>query len=164
MKYLLSFGSNIGDKSANIRTALTRLKERGVAVEAVSSFYLTVPVDAPPQNDFVNAAALVETSFEPEELLDAIGAIEYELGRVRTIKNGPRIIDIDIVFGETGMHRSARLEIPHPRWRERRFVVEPAREIAGRFAPFAATLKNYGPDADSLNCQTIRKLDEGEKK
>lgn len=164
MKYLLSFGSNIGDRSANIRMALTRLKERGVAVEALSSFYLTVPVDAPPQSDFVNAAAVVETPLEPEELLDTIGAIEYELGRVRTIKNGPRIIDIDIVFGETGMHRSARLEIPHPRWRERRFVVEPAREIAGRFAPFAATLKNYGPDAVTLSRQTIRKLDEGEKK
>lgn len=164
MKYLLSFGSNIGDRAANIRAALVRLKERGIAVEAVSSFYLTVPVDAPPQNDFVNAAALIETPLPPEELLDALGAVEYELGRVRTVKNGPRTIDIDIILGETGMHRSARLEIPHPRWRERRFVVEPAREIAGRFAPFAATLKIYGPDADTLKGQTIRKLDEGEKK
>lgn len=164
MKYLLSLGSNVGDRSANLRAALVRLRERGVAVEAVSSFYLTMPVGAPPQNDFVNAAAVVETPLGPEELLDLTGAIEYELGRVRTVKNGPRTIDIDIVFYEAGGYRSERLEIPHPHWRERRFVIEPAREIAGRFAPFAATLKNYGPDAAALARQTIRKLDEGEKK
>jgi 2-amino-4-hydroxy-6-hydroxymethyldihydropteridine diphosphokinase len=158
MKYLLSLGSNIGDRSANITTALDLLQQRGIAVEAVSSFYRTTPVDCPPQDDFVNAAAVVETPLGPEELLDAIGAVESALGRVRVVKNGPRTIDIDIVFGESGPYRSARVELPHPRWQKRLFVIEPAREIADRFAPFAQALAARNADTGTIEEQMIEKL------
>lgn len=155
MRYLLSLGSNIGDRSRNIGAALRRLTERGVTVERVSALYRTAPVAAPPQDDFFNAAALVETSRDPEELLDILLSIERELGRERAARNGPRTIDMDIILCGAGEHRSARLEIPHPRWRERRFVIEPAREIA-EGTPFAATIAAI--DTRSLSEQRIERI------
>jgi len=158
VRYLLSLGSNLGDKKENIREALSRLAARGVTVEARSSLYLAAPVDAPPQEDFCNAAALIGTTLPPEGLLDLIGAVEREMGRVRAVRNGPRVIDIDIVLAETGSYRSARLELPHPRWRGRRFVVEPAREIAGREGPFARELASV--PAERLETQRVTKIEE----
>lgn len=155
MKYLLSLGSNIGDRAANIDAALELLAGRGVTIERRSSLYRTAPVEAPPQEDFMNAAALIETPCGPEELLDIIAAVETELGRTRTEKNGPRTIDIDIVLSAAGTYRSARVEIPHPRWMRRRFVVEPAREIADG-APFAAPIAAI--DLRTLAAQRIERI------
>ena len=155
MRYLLSLGSNIGDRPAAIGAALRLLAGRGVTVQRRSSLYRTAPVEAPPQEDFVNAAALIETPYGPEELLDIIAAVETELGRTRTVKNGPRTIDIDIVLSATGAYRSARVEIPHPRWMRRRFVVEPAREIADG-APFAAPIAAI--DLRTLAAQRIERI------
>ncbi|HNT26763.1 MAG TPA: 2-amino-4-hydroxy-6-hydroxymethyldihydropteridine diphosphokinase [bacterium] len=155
MRYLLSLGSNIGDRTTNIDAALRLLDERGVTIQRRSSLYRTAPVEAPPQEDFVNAVALVETPLSPEELLDLTTAIETALGRTRTAKNGPRIIDIDIVLSAAGTYRSPRIEIPHPRWRQRRFVVEPAREIADG-TPFADPVAAI--DTRSLTHQRIERI------
>jgi 2-amino-4-hydroxy-6-hydroxymethyldihydropteridine diphosphokinase len=120
----------------------------------------SAPLEAPPQDDFVNAAVVVEGPDDPEKLLDLIARTEAALGRTRTkeVRNAPRTIDIDIVLAETGAYRSARLEIPHPRWRGRRFVVEPAREVAAVFAPFAREIATVSETA--LQTQRVEKMEE----
>lgn len=155
MKYLLSLGSNIGDKAAMIGRAIERLREEGVHVIATSSLYRTAPFDAPPQDDFVNAALLVEGPNDPERMLEIALRIETMLGRERRIKNGPRTIDIDIIFAERAPYHSPRLEVPHPRWRQRRFVIEPAQEIAFRVEHFARELSSVSL-ADLANQQVVK--------
>jgi 2-amino-4-hydroxy-6-hydroxymethyldihydropteridine diphosphokinase len=130
----LGFGSNLGDREAAIREALKRLAASGFRPVARSSLWLTEPVGGPPQGAFLNAVAAGETSLSPEELLATSLRIEQELGRVRTVPNGPRTIDIDVLFyGTLRLDRSG-LRLPHPRLHERRFVLAPLAEIAPGFA------------------------------
>ena len=97
----------------------------------MSSIHVTEPVDAPPGSPrFYNMVVLGYTSLPPLELLDALQAIEASLGRVRRVRNAPRTIDLDLILYGAWRMRSARLTLPHPRWRERAFVVEPLREIS----------------------------------
>jgi 2-amino-4-hydroxy-6-hydroxymethyldihydropteridine diphosphokinase len=91
---------------------------------------VTAPVGGPPQPEYFNAAARVAFDGEPEALLDALLAIEARLGRVRAERNGPRTIDLDVLWIEGVAHQSARLEVPHPRLRERAFALVPLLEVA----------------------------------
>jgi 2-amino-4-hydroxy-6-hydroxymethyldihydropteridine diphosphokinase len=126
----LGLGSNLGDREAAIADALARLAARGVALRARSSSWLTEPVGGPPQGWFVNAAVAVETALSPEELLAACLEVERDMGRVRTVKDGPRTIDVDVLlYGERCVDRPG-LTVPHPRLAERRFVLAPLAEIA----------------------------------
>src|SRR5512144_2403694 len=119
----LGLGSNLGDREAAIADALARLAARGIAVRERSSSWLTEPVGGPPQGWFVNAAAGVETALSPRDLLAACLDVEREMGRVRTVKNGPRSIDIDVLlYGERRVDEPG-LTVPHPRLAERRFVL-----------------------------------------
>ena len=121
----LSLGSNIGDREANLRTALDELHP-----ERVSPIYETEPVDYRDQAWFLNVVAEVRTDRFPRQFLAMTQRIERELGRVRTIAKGPRTIDIDILlFGSTVVH-TKDLEIPHPRMAERRFVLQPLADLA----------------------------------
>ena len=121
----LSLGSNIGDREANLRAAIDRLRPA-----RVSPIYETEPVDFTEQAWFLNAAAEIQTDLMPRQLLALTQRIERELGRVRTVAKGPRTIDIDILlFGSTVM-RTKELEIPHPRMTERRFVLQPLADLA----------------------------------
>lgn len=125
----LSLGSNIGDRAARLRDAITRLESLG-RVMAVSSFYETEPVEYTQQPWFLNCAVALETTKMPRRLMSALLQIERHMGRRRVTKKGPRTIDIDILlFGDTVMN-SADLTIPHPAMQERRFVLEPLAEIA----------------------------------
>ncbi len=125
----LSLGSNVGDREAQLRDAITRLGAAG-RVGAVSSLYETEPVEFTQQPWFLNAAVALETGQTPRELMTEILRIEEEMGRLRVRKKGPRSIDIDIVlFGDTIVN-SPELSIPHPAMHERRFVLEPLAEIA----------------------------------
>jgi 2-amino-4-hydroxy-6-hydroxymethyldihydropteridine diphosphokinase len=126
----LSLGSNVGDARANLEHAIARLDSFGERL-AVSSFYETEPVELIEQPWFLNCAVKLKTALSPEELLQAALTIEQEMGRYRIQKNGPRIIDIDIVlFGEMVMD-TPTLTIPHPAMRARRFVLAPLAEIDG---------------------------------
>ena len=126
----LSLGSNLGDREANLRAAIERLAPPDLRVLRTSPVYETEPVDYTAQHWFLNLAVEAETSLSPMELLARIGKIERALGRVRTVAKGPRTIDIDILlYGQTVV-RSARLEIPHPRMSERRFVLAPLADLA----------------------------------
>ena len=130
MLYLLSIGSNIGNKKDNLAKALQLLEEKGARVQKRSSFYLTQPVDFLDQPDFVNLAAEVESSLVPEEFLSLIKDIERAMGRKRSEGKGPRIIDIDILFAEDLIIETQMLTVPHPGMAERKFVLVPLEEIA----------------------------------
>ena len=127
----LSLGSNVGEREANMRSAIAALGAHGVAVEAVSGLYETEPVgEILDQPDFLNAAARISTALGPEELLDVCKAIEVEEGRMfGGPRHGPRPIDIDILLLGDLEHRSDRLTIPHADLTERRFVIVPLLEL-----------------------------------
>ena len=121
----------MGDKVANLKKAVLELgKVPGNKVLAVSSFYKTEPVGGVEQDWFVNAAAEIETSLTPRELLNKLLYIEKNLGRVRDEKWGPRVIDLDILLYDDLVMNEEGLSIPHPYLHERGFVLVPLAEIA----------------------------------
>jgi len=128
----VGLGANLGDREATLRRALELLGARpGVDVVAVSSFRETDPVGYLDQPPFVNAAAALETQLTPRELLNALLAVERELGRTRDgPRFGPRTIDLDLRVYEDETLDEPGLVLPHPRLHERRFVLEPLAEIA----------------------------------
>jgi 2-amino-4-hydroxy-6-hydroxymethyldihydropteridine diphosphokinase len=126
----LALGANIGDREANLREAVRRLRESGCKVTAVSSLYLTKPVGVLDQPDFINAVIGTETALAPHDLLRLCRSIEETLGRERTIRWGPRVIDIDILLYEGAVVDEPELVLPHPRMLERAFVLVPLAEIA----------------------------------
>ncbi len=131
MRAFVGLGSNMGERKVKMREALDRLDATpGVRVVSVSALRNTKPVGGPPQPDYLNAVAELETTLAPRELLAAALAIEREMGRVRDVRWGPRVIDIDILLCDDQVIETAPLTVPHPRMHERRFVVEPMAEIA----------------------------------
>jgi 2-amino-4-hydroxy-6-hydroxymethyldihydropteridine diphosphokinase len=145
----LGLGSNIGDKPANIRRALTLLAERkAVEITAVSSIYRTAPWGYLEQDAFANACALARTYLSPAALLVEAKTIEAEMGREKTIRWGPRLIDIDILFYGDLPLAEPDLILPHKELFNRAFVLVPLAEvapgliIAGRSVTDAA--KHYG--------------------
>jgi 2-amino-4-hydroxy-6-hydroxymethyldihydropteridine diphosphokinase len=125
----LSLGSNLGDREANLREAIRRLKAIGT-VAAVSAFYETEPVEVADQPWFLNCAVELRTALMPKQLLSKVLAIETAMGRRRTRRKGPRIIDVDILLFGNSIVDTAGLTIPHPALHRRRFVLDPLAEIA----------------------------------
>ena len=126
----LSLGSNLGDRAAQIESALARLAEENVRIVKRSLFYETEPVEFLAQGWFLNIAVEAETELMPRQFLRVIRNIERELGRKRIVRSGPRTVDIDILLFGANIVNAADLEIPHPRMPERRFVLVPMAEIA----------------------------------
>jgi 2-amino-4-hydroxy-6-hydroxymethyldihydropteridine diphosphokinase len=126
----IGLGSNQGDRRALLAQGLSLLAEAGFGVEALSSLYLTEPVDAPPQGWFLNAVAAGATSLSPEELLSACLQVERRLGRERIVHHGPRTLDLDILIYGEELRQGPALTLPHPRLHERRFVLTPLCELA----------------------------------
>ncbi|MGP8243398.1 MAG: 2-amino-4-hydroxy-6-hydroxymethyldihydropteridine diphosphokinase [Bryobacteraceae bacterium] len=126
----LSLGSNIGDREEYLRAAVERLSEAGIRVLRASPLYETEPVDYTAQRWFLNQVVEAETELFPRQLLAVAQRIERELGRVRSVPKGPRTVDIDILFYGRAVVRGERLEIPHPRLGERRFVLAPLADLA----------------------------------
>jgi len=131
-KVLISFGANIGDILKNFNTAFQKLEQFGT-IKKISSYYKTKPEGFLNQPDFTNGVLVFETQLSAEELLSEISKIENSLGRERKIKNGPRTIDLDILFYDKEIINSKNLIIPHPRLYERIFVLQPLKEVAGEF-------------------------------
>lgn len=130
---LIGLGSNLGDRAAALEKALELLREESqIRVEAVSSFRESKPAGGPEQGEFLNAAARLETSLSPEELLANLLAIEDQIGRVRVERWGPRLIDLDLLLYDRVEMKTPTLELPHPRMCYRRFVLEPAADVAPR--------------------------------
>lgn len=127
----LSLGSNLGNRDRNLAEAVRRLGTTpGVEVRRVSSVYETAPVGGPPQGDFLNLVVELATTLSPRELLAACQAIEADLGRERTVRWGPRTIDLDVLIYEGVTSADPELTLPHPRMLERQFVLRPLAEIA----------------------------------
>lgn len=130
----LGLGSNIGDREKMLQSAVDRLAAPDLIVKRVSSVYETEPVYLKEQRHFLNAVVEAETELFPMMLLTRIQKIELALGRRRTgPPNGPRTIDIDILFYGSSTVTTRKLEIPHPRLHERRFVMAPMEELAPDF-------------------------------
>ena len=125
----LSLGSNLGERAANLKKAITALAELGRVV-STSSYYETEPVEFAAQPWFLNCVVRLSTQKMPKQLLSAILELEKELGRRRTPKKGPRIIDIDILLFANSVIETKTLVVPHPAMHQRRFVLEPLSEIA----------------------------------
>jgi len=129
----LGIGSNLGNRKKNIKTAIKMLDgTRGIKVDKASRLFETKPVGGPPQPKFLNGALKIKTSLSPEGLLMALQDIEDKLGRVRTVKNGPRTIDLDILFFGSKIINKKNLKIPHPRLIEREFALRPLRDLIKR--------------------------------
>jgi len=129
-KCFLGIGSNLGDRRKNIKQALKLLREAKIKILKKSRIIETAPVGGPKQGKFLNAVLEIETKSEPPKLLKTLKAIENKLGRQKTVRNGPRIIDLDILLYEDKVIKSRQLTIPHPRMHERSFVINPLKEIA----------------------------------
>ena len=126
----LGLGSNMGDREEHLRGAVEHLQGPDLRIVRLSPLYETEPVEYTRQPWFVNQIAVAETELFPMQLLGRLGRVERVLGRLRGIPKGPRVIDIDILFFGRAVVRTAKLEIPHPRIADRRFVLMPLADLA----------------------------------
>jgi 2-amino-4-hydroxy-6-hydroxymethyldihydropteridine diphosphokinase len=127
----IGFGSNLGEREEICRKAISLLdKSEGIKVEAISSFFETEPVGFETQPSFINGAARIQTSLNPDELFSQMRRIEGELGRITKFKWGPRYIDLDLLLYDDLILDEEELIVPHPLMHERRFVLVPLAEIA----------------------------------
>jgi 2-amino-4-hydroxy-6-hydroxymethyldihydropteridine diphosphokinase len=125
----IALGSNLGDREGTLRSALDAMAP-AVHVLRVSSFHDTAPVAVGEQPTFLNAAAVGETTLSARALLDALLALETRFGRVRPHPGAPRTLDLDLILYNADVIDEPGLVVPHPRFRQRRFVLEPLAEIA----------------------------------
>ena len=145
MNAVIALGSNLGNPTENLDLALALLNE-ATEVKQVSSYYSTKPVGYEDQPDFVNAVCIIETELPAIELLNMLLGIEKAMGRERTIKWGPRTLDLDIIQYGSILSNAEDLMLPHPRAHERKFVLEPWHEIEPD-----AILLTHGKIADLLS-------------
>lgn len=125
----LALGSNMGDRLANLQDAVSHLAPQ-MNVKKKSPVYETPPWGFKDQAAFLNQVVMAETHLEPEKLLGHLKRLETTLGRVESFRNGPRSIDIDILFFDDVILDSLPLMIPHPRLHQRAFVLLPLNDIA----------------------------------
>lgn len=126
----LCLGSNMGDRAANLRTASALISKQLGKAAKQSHLYETEPWGNTAQEAFLNQVIMINTVLDPRGLLEGITKIEKEMGRTKTEKWGPRIIDIDVLFYGKRIIRDKGLEIPHPELHKRAFVLVPLMEIA----------------------------------
>jgi 2-amino-4-hydroxy-6-hydroxymethyldihydropteridine diphosphokinase len=126
----VALGSNCGDRRAHLDYAVSTLRTLLTNL-TVSRYYETIPVGVSgPQALFLNAAAVGDTGMSARTLLDALLAIEHERGRERPYANAPRTLDLDVILFGDAIVEEPGLQVPHPRFRERRFVLQPLAEVA----------------------------------
>lgn len=127
---VIALGSNVGDTLANLREAVDLLEQGGCEIQRISSLYITEPWGYADQDDFLNGAVLITTNKDPQALLALTQSIEGEMGRKKLFLNGPRNIDLDILVYEGETVATENLTIPHPRIKERLFVLTPLNDVA----------------------------------
>ncbi len=127
----LGLGSNLGDRAAHLQLAVDELATTtGVRVVAVSKVYETSPVGGPAQDDYLNAVVAIETDLDARQLLAVAQHLEQRAARVRTVRWGPRTLDVDVLLVGDEHVAESDLEVPHPRLYERGFVLAPLRDVA----------------------------------
>lgn len=125
----VSLGANVGDREANLRDAIARLRKAGV-VSRISSLYETEPMELREQAWFLNCVVELKTELAPTALLGRMLQIEREMGRERNLPKGPRTIDLDLLLFDNDIVTAPELTVPHPAMQDRRFVLVPLVEIA----------------------------------
>ncbi|MFW3496175.1 2-amino-4-hydroxy-6-hydroxymethyldihydropteridine diphosphokinase [Aerococcus viridans] len=131
---LIALGSNIQPRLDHLKNAVTAFKQNeGIIVVATSPIYETVPKGYLNQEDFLNMVVHIQTDLSAADLLAFCQSIEQDQKRVRTIKNGPRTIDVDILLIDENIIDTSDLQVPHPRMHERAFVLYPAADIVGQW-------------------------------
>jgi len=126
----IGVGSNLGNRKKNIFTALSLLNlEKDITIKKCSSIYQTKPWGYKNQPEFLNAVWKIQTTLSPEKLLSVLKKIEKKIGRKKTFKCGPRVIDLDILLYAKRTIKKRNLKIPHPEMSKRKFVLKPLREI-----------------------------------
>ena len=143
MRFYIGLGSNIGDRENNIAIALKEIQSIGV-VEKRSTIYESKPLGFKDQDDFLNAVCILNANIDAFNLLKRLKLIEKKMGREKSIKWGPRLIDLDIIDWEGETINMHELTIPHPEMQKRKFVLFPLSEI--------------DPDFVHKNGRTIRQL------
>lgn len=128
-KAYVGLGANLGDRAETLRWALERLTAIG-SVSAVSPVYETDPLDYLEQPRFLNAVACIKTGLRPGSVLAGLLAIELDAGRTRTIRHGPRTLDLDLLLYDDRVVATPDLTLPHPRLHERAFVLVPLADLA----------------------------------
>ncbi|WP_215145747.1 2-amino-4-hydroxy-6-hydroxymethyldihydropteridine diphosphokinase [Exiguobacterium qingdaonense] len=139
----IALGANIGERATQLSAAIDEMERTGLTVTKQSSVYETAPVGYTEQPSFYNMVVEVETRQSPDELLDILQQIEHRLGRERLFKNGPRTIDLDILFYNEEDIQSEYLTVPHPRMQERAFVLAPLAEIAPQLIVHGRTVESW---------------------
>lgn len=156
MEYVLSVGTNLGDRKKNIENAVKALNLLPeTEVLQISAVYETEPVGYEKQDDFYNAVLKVKSKLQPQAMLGACLGIEAALGRVREIRFGPRIVDLDVIFAENQTIESENLIVPHPRYKERRFVLEPLLDLFQDGVVYGTDIK---PFIEKIEGQAVRKV------
>ena len=142
---ILSFGSNLGDRFKNLKKAIDYVSNLPkTSTIKVSSIYETAPFGvSKKQNFYLNCGARIITEFSPEILMGCCLGIETALGRIRPYKNAPRTIDIDLIFYEDLKINKKDLQIPHPFWHERAFVIKPMMNICEKGIFFGFDIKKF---------------------
>ena len=157
MEYILSVGTNLGDRKENIERCINSINLLPYTdVVEQSAIYETEPVGYARQENFYNIILKVESIFEPNEMLGACLGIEAGFGRLRTVRFGPRIIDIDIIFAENEKIESRNLIVPPPRYHERRFILEPMLDIFKDGVAYGIDFKKY---IDKIDGQEVKKAE-----
>lgn len=156
-KCAIALGSNLGDSLTILQNSLKLLDRiSGITITTVSSWYKTAPV-GPPQPDYFNGCALLEVELNPQALLATLLDVEQQFGRVRREKWGPRTLDLDLIFFDDLILKTANLEIPHPRMKERAFVLVPLAEIAPDWLdPISG--KSIAQLLEGLDCSGVEKV------
>jgi len=144
----LGLGSNLGDRAAHLRRAVDALGSTpGIDMLAVSPVYETTPVGGPPQPDYLNAVVAIDTSLSPRQLLEVAQRLEAGADRVRSVRWGPRTLDVDVLLVGDAVVDEADLVVPHPRMTERAFVLVPLADLDPRWrahVPRGASVRPTG--------------------
>jgi 2-amino-4-hydroxy-6-hydroxymethyldihydropteridine diphosphokinase len=153
----LSLGSNMGDREIMLQAAVRELESPRLHIRRTSPIYETEPMDVPGQPWFLNQVVEAETDLFPLQLLHRTAKIEVQLGRRRLTPKGPRTIDIDILLFGNAVVTTPKLEIPHPRFRLRRFVLAPLADLAPDLRD-PVTRKTIRELLGELRGQAVRKI------
>ncbi|MBD2480478.1 2-amino-4-hydroxy-6-hydroxymethyldihydropteridine diphosphokinase [Planktothrix sp. FACHB-1365] len=153
----IALGSNLGNSKNNVETALNILNNNpNIHVKSCSSWYQTAPI-GPPQPDYINGCAILDVQLKPDHLLETLLAVENQLGRIRRERWGPRTLDLDLLLFDDLIWETPMLEIPHPRMRERAFVLVPLAEIAPNWVD-PITGKTIIQLLETVDCSDVKKL------
>lgn len=134
---LIALGSNLGDTEKNLRVAIDQIREHIGDIESISRFYASKAEGFDSEFTFSNACLICQTTLTPRALLSELKKIEFAMGRTKSKESyEDRIIDLDIIFYGNEQLQTPDLTIPHPRFKERSFVMDPLREIVNQVYPF----------------------------